>query len=109
AELRTAFLVESLDALAEIVRLAKPAVAMALELDRYRKRGVFRVVEELFRGTLSERRESAQFVDQGIDGCFEILIGNALRGNSPIQRLAAVDALGAHHDFLSARDADDLL
>jgi len=51
-ESRLAFAVEGLDSLAEVIRGAQPAVAMAFELDGQRERRVFGVVQELLRGAL---------------------------------------------------------
>src|SRR2546423_9823521 len=63
-ELRRALGVERLDALLEVVGLAQPAVALALQFDRDRKRRVLGVVEQLLGGALRQRRERAQLVDQ---------------------------------------------
>src|ERR1043166_7301825 len=101
--------VERLDALAEILRRAQPAVAMALQLDRDRERAILGVVEELLGGALGERREAAQFVDQRVGRDLELIVGHALGGDAPVARLPAGDALRAHHHVLGAGNADDFL
>src|SRR5215208_3734932 len=62
------FGVKRLHALAEVVGLPQPAVAVTFELDRKRQGRVFGVVEQLLRRALRQRRKRAQLVDQRI-GC----------------------------------------
>src|SRR5215472_8785866 len=57
AELRLALGEKSFHALAEIVGLAQPAVAMAFELNRGLQVGVFGRIQKRFRGALRQRRE----------------------------------------------------
>ena len=108
-ELRRPLGVKRLDALAEIVRLPQPAVAVAFELDRERQRRVFGVVQQLLRRALRERRERAQFVDQRVGRRFELVVRHALGRDAPVIGLLGRNAARAHHDVLGAGDADDLL
>jgi len=50
---------KGLDALAEIVRAAQPAIGLALQLDCQRQIRFLDVVQQLLRGALRQRRESA--------------------------------------------------
>ena len=71
------------DAFAEVIALAQAAVAVALKFDRYRERGVLRVVEELLGGTLRDRREAAQFVNQRVGRFLQFAVGNAFGDECP--------------------------
>src|SRR5437588_8344509 len=108
-EVRRTFGVERLHAFLEIVGLTQSAVAMALQLDRDRQRGIFRVVKQLFRRALRQRRERSQLIHQRIGRRLELGIGHAFGRDAPLVSLPAGNAFGAHHDILGARDADYLL
>jgi hypothetical protein len=100
---------ESLDPLPEVIGLPQAAVAMPFQLDRDRERCVFGVVEKLLGRALGDRGEAAQLVHECVHGRFQLVVGDAFRGDPPFQRLAARNALRAHHDVLRTGDADDLL
>src|SRR5271168_2756226 len=93
AEFRLAFIVERLDTLAEIVGLAEPAIAMAFEFDRGLEIGVFGLVEQCLCRALRQRREGAQFVDQGIGRRLELVVRDAFGGDAPVISLLGRNAL----------------
>src|SRR5437660_1844134 len=101
--------VKRLDSFLEVVGLTQPAVAMALQLDCDRERGILGVVKQLLRRALRERRERAQFIHQRISRLLELGIWHAFGRDAPLASLPPRNALGAHHDVLGARDTDDLL
>ena len=100
---------KGLDALAEIIRLAQPAVAMAFELDGDGERRILGIVEQLLGRALRKRREASQLVDQRIDRRLKPVVGDAVRCDAPLRSLATRNPLRAHHNILGARDPDDLL
>jgi len=83
---------KGLDALAEIVRAAQPAIGLALQLDRQRQIRVLDVVQQLLRSALGQRREPAQLRDEPIGRRFELGLSNALCGDAPFMGLAAGNA-----------------
>src|SRR5262245_51091203 len=93
AELGCALGVESFDTFAEIVGLAQPAVVKSFELNRSGERRILGIVEELFGCALGERRESPQLLDKRVDSGFELVVGDAVGCDAPLQRLAAGYAL----------------
>jgi len=83
---------KGLDALAEIVRAAQPAIGLALQLDCQRQIRFLDVVQQLLRGALRQRREPAQLLDEPIGRGFELGIIDALCGDAPLVGLAAGNA-----------------
>ena len=79
-------------ALAEVVRLPQPAVAMALELDRRGQHSILGIVQKLFSRALGEGRECAEFIDQRVGRGFELVVGDELRGDAPFVGLLGRDA-----------------
>ena len=94
-ELRLALLVEGLDAFAEILRGAQPAVAVPFHLDAEALRRILGVVQQLLGGALGERREAAHLGHQCGRGFFELVVQHAFRGDAPIAGLTCRDAARA--------------
>src|ERR1700736_1575008 len=77
AKFRPALLVKGLDAFAEIVGAAQPAVALAFELDCERQAGILDIVYQLLRAALRQWRKAAQLFGQPIARRFKFVIGDA--------------------------------
>src|SRR6516225_8244776 len=99
-EFRRTLCVESFNAFLEIFRLTQPAVAMAFEFDRDRKRRILGIVQELFRRSLRERGEGAELVDEPVGRPLEFAIAHAFGDDAPVERLLCGDPFRAHHDVL---------
>src|SRR6202035_2558586 len=109
AKFRSALLVKGLDALAEIVGTAQPAVALAFRSDRQRQTRILDVVYQLLRAALRQWRKAAQLFGQPIARRFKFVIGDAVGRNTPLIGLPTRKAPRAHHNVLGPRDADHLL
>src|SRR5579862_70735 len=77
--------VERLDPLLEVIRLAQTAVAMAFQFDRNRQRRVLGVVEEFLGGSLRQRQEGAELVDELVGRFFKLGIRNAFGSDAPVK------------------------
>ena len=100
---------KGLDAFAEIVGAAQPAVALAFELDCERQAGILDIVYQLLRAALRQCWKSAQLFGQPIARRFKFVIGDAVGRTPPLIGLPTWNAPRAHHNVLGPRDADHLL